>query len=90
MIARTFHDPSTESIGCAVAALEVLEPLRVVTYDLPGVPVPIRACTRPTPEALAVASVLGGTAPRPATPHPRSLTQPHHVPTRCCDTISQV
>jgi hypothetical protein len=29
----------------------------------PGVPVPIRACTRPTPEALAVASALGYTLP---------------------------
>ena len=47
----------------ARAALEALEPLRVVTYDLPGVPVPIRACTRPTPEALAVASALGYTLP---------------------------
>ncbi len=43
----------------ARAALEALEPLRVVTYDLPGVPVPIRACARPTPEALAVATALG-------------------------------
>lgn len=47
----------------ARAALEALEPLRVVTYDLPGIPVPIRACTRPTPEALAVASALGYTLP---------------------------
>jgi len=40
-------------------------PLRVVTYDIPGVPLPIRACTRPTPEALAVASALGYTLPAP-------------------------
>jgi hypothetical protein len=45
------------------AALEAMEPLRVVTYDLPGVPVPIRVCTRPPPEALAVASALGYTLP---------------------------
>jgi len=43
----------------ARAALEAIEPLRVVTNDLPGVPVPIRVCTRPTPQALAVASALG-------------------------------
>ncbi|MDA8330553.1 MAG: hypothetical protein M0027_04985 [Candidatus Dormibacteraeota bacterium] len=35
----------------------------MVTYDLPGIPVAIRACTRPTPEALAVASALGYTLP---------------------------
>ncbi len=41
----------------------VTPPLRAVTYDLPGVPVPIRDCTRPTPEALAVAAALGYTLP---------------------------
>ncbi len=47
----------------ARAALEAMEPLRLVTYDLPGVPTPIRVCTRPTSEALAVATALGYTLP---------------------------
>ena len=47
----------------ARTALEALEPRRVVTYDRPGVPVPIRTSTRPTSEALAAASALGFTLP---------------------------
>ena len=47
----------------ARAALEALEPLRVVSYDLPGLPTPIRVCTRPTPQALALVSGLGYTLP---------------------------
>ena len=50
--------------GCSArAALEALEPLRVVSYDLPGLPTPIRVCTRPTPQALALVSGLGYTLP---------------------------
>jgi hypothetical protein len=50
--------------GCSArAALEAMEPLRVVSYELPGVTAPLRVCTRPTPEALAVAAALGYSLP---------------------------
>ncbi|MDA8332020.1 MAG: hypothetical protein M0027_12650 [Candidatus Dormibacteraeota bacterium] len=47
----------------ARAAREALEPLRVVSCNLPRVQVPIRTCTWHTPKALAVASALGYTVP---------------------------
>jgi hypothetical protein len=44
--------------GCSArAALEAMEPMRMVTFHLLGVPAPLRVCIRPTPGA--VVSALG-------------------------------
>ena len=72
------------------AALEALEPLRVVTYDPAGVPGPDPGLYPAHPRSARRGLGPGLHPPRPATRHPRSLTQPHPVPTRCCDTTSAV
>ncbi len=66
-------------VGAPHSARAALEPLRVVTIAVPGVPAPLRTCTRPTPEAVAVALALGCTLPSrlPLPPQPDPAPPPH-------------
>ncbi len=66
-------------VGAPHSARAALEPLRVVTIAVPGVPAPLRTYTRPTPEAVAVALALGCTLPSrlPLPPQPDPAPPPH-------------